>query len=145
MAYFIFSKDIQTGIYRIAENESDLNNLNIDKTGYKIIEDSQANFDSVKYKIKRIEGYTENIINYVNEEVFFNQKEHLDIYIKSLKNFIFFFLENNKNHPLYSRWKNYYDQLTNLDTSSISYPLNKSLEKYFNEQGQTSLNTLQLP
>jgi hypothetical protein len=148
MAYFLFVKNLDNQdatICRIAENESDLNNLNLDKEQYKIIEDTQANFDLVKYNTKRIKSYTGNIINYENQDIFFNQKEHLEAYIKGLKIAISYFLDSNKNHPLYSKWNNYYNQLTNLNTSSISYPLNKSLEQYFNDQGQTSLNTLQLP
>jgi hypothetical protein len=148
MAYFIFAKNsdgIEGIIYRIAENEFDLNNLNIDKGSYKIIEDSQINFDLVKYRTKCIKSYNGNNIDYENDDMFFNQKEHLDAYIKSIKTAISFFLDANKSHPLYSRWNNYYNQLTNLDTSSVSYPLNKSLEQYFNDQGQISLNTLQLP
>jgi hypothetical protein len=46
---------------------------------------------------------------------------------------------------LYSKWKNYYDQLSSLDLNTIQYPLNKSLEQYFKDLGQPSLNILQLP
>ena len=51
MVYFIFGKNldnIEGTIYRIAENQSDLNNLNILQSDYKIIEDSQSNFNLVK-------------------------------------------------------------------------------------------------
>ena len=67
MAYFIFLKNcdnIQNTIYRIAENESDLNNLNIDLNNYKIIEDSQENFNAVKYSTKDIMKYDNNVITY---------------------------------------------------------------------------------
>ena len=40
MAYFIFRKNtdnLQGNIYRIAENQSDLNNLNIEQSDYKVI------------------------------------------------------------------------------------------------------------
>jgi hypothetical protein len=36
-------------------------------------------------------------------------------------------------------------QLNNLNLDSITYPLNKSLEQYFNDLGQPSLNPLQIP
>ena len=42
---FIFTKDfenIEGSLYRIAENENDLSNLNISQSDYKIIEDSQS-------------------------------------------------------------------------------------------------------
>jgi hypothetical protein len=47
MAYFIFKKNsdgVVGSLYRIAENESYLNNLNINPSNYKVIEDSQSNF-----------------------------------------------------------------------------------------------------
>jgi hypothetical protein len=49
MSYFIFNKEFVDSIYRIAENQSDLNNLNISQTDYKIIEDSQFNFNLIKF------------------------------------------------------------------------------------------------
>ena len=54
MSYFIFlnNLDNQEGtIYSIAENQSDLNNLIMDQANYKIIEDSESNFNLVKYGI----------------------------------------------------------------------------------------------
>ena len=67
MSYFIFTKDsdnIEGTLYRIAENEYDLNNLNIDKSIYKIIEDSQSNFEAVKYGTKYALKYNNNTITY---------------------------------------------------------------------------------
>ena len=57
MAYFVFNKNSEnlSGVlYRIAENEFDLNNLNIIKSDYKIIEDSQDNFNAVKLNNKTV-------------------------------------------------------------------------------------------
>jgi len=49
MSYFIFLKNsdnIEGTIYKIAENQSDLNNINITQSDYKIIQDSQENFNT---------------------------------------------------------------------------------------------------
>lgn len=148
MAYFIFTKDldnVENTLYRIAENESDLNNLNIIKTAYKIIEDSQINFNNVKYGNKYISKYDGNNIIYVDQSISYDKKETLLSYIINYKNFIKEFLNNNLNHPLYNRWDNYYNQLNNLNLNNISYPLNKSLEQYFSDLEQPSYNILQLP
>jgi len=148
MAYFIFLKnqDNEMGVlHRIAENESDLNSLNIIKSEYKIIEDSQINFENVKYNIKNAVKYNGNTITYLDSTFDFSNKKILLNYISSIKLNIKNFLDNNKNNPLFNTWNNYYNQLDTLDLDSINYPLNKSLEQYFNEQGQLSLNTLQLP
>ena len=159
MAYFIFLKNcdnIQNTIYRIAENESDLNNLNIDLNNYKIIEDSQENFNAVKYSTKDIMKYDNNVITYENMIIIFDDflkdgvlvksaKEYLNDYILNCKSKINQFLKNNQNHPLFNRWNDYYNQLDSLNLDSIQYPLNTSLEQYFKDQNLTSLNPLQLP
>jgi len=150
MAYFIFLKNldnINNTLYRIAENQSDLNNLNIDQNSYKIIEDSQINFDSVKYGQKYVEKYNNDIISYldISYEYSFINKDQLNEYIQNVISEIKQFLKNNLNHPLFSRWNDYCNQLQSLNLDSITYPLNKSLEQYFKDQNLPSLNPLQTP
>ena len=70
MAYFIFQKNldnVENTLYRIAANESDLNNVNINQSNYKIIEDSDANFNAVKYSTKQAFKYNQNIIYFMYE------------------------------------------------------------------------------
>jgi len=164
MAYFIFTKDadnIENTIYKIAENKFDFDNSNVDKNSYKIIEDSQSNFDLVKYGNKFPLKYIDNTIVYDTTEINFSDslftnkngeqiisktaKEFLKKYIEDYKITIKQFLNNNPNHQLFNRWNSYYDQLNNLDLDSIIYPLNKSLDLYFNDLGQPSYNILQIP
>lgn len=148
MAYFIFGKNldgIENTLYKIAENQSDLNLLNINQNDYKIIEDSNSNFNSVKYNTKNVVKYKDSIITYIDSDSQFKTKEELSFYISNFKLFIDEFLKNNKNHSLYGRWDNYKNQLNNFDTSTITFPFNKSLEQHFNDIGQTSLSPLQLP
>jgi hypothetical protein len=148
MAYFVFGKDLEdisNSIYRITENQNDLNNLNIIKSDYKIIEDSQSNFNLVKLRNKFPEKYNNNTITYIEKNIVFKDKSELQSYIEIFKNQIKEFTDNNPNHPLFSLWNNYYTQLNNLNLDNITYPLNKSLEQYFSDLGQTSLNPLQLP
>jgi hypothetical protein len=148
MAYFIFINNldnIEGTLYRIAENQSDLNNLNIDPLNYKIIEDSQLNFDSVKYGNKTAIKYNNNTITYIDNINLFTEKKQLQSCIDNFKNSIKQFTDNNKNHPLFNRWNDYSNQLDSLNLDSITYPLNKSLGQYFKDQNQTSLNPLQLP
>jgi hypothetical protein len=120
MSYFIFPKnsDNLTGsIYRIAENQSDLNNLNINKLDYKIIEDSEVNFNNVKYGTKFVTQYSGDIVSYEDNIYFYadivkdgnliiTAKEILKTYVFATKRSIKQFLDNNSNHPLYSRWDN---------------------------------------
>jgi len=148
MSYFIFLKDVDNidgTIYKIAENQSDLNNLNISQSVYKIIEDSQSNFDFVKYGNKVPIKYNNNSIIYVDQTISFLNKEKLQKFIMDLKKTIKQFIDNNPNHLLLNRWKDYSNQLSSLNLDSITYPLNKSLEQYFSDLGQPSYSILQLP
>lgn len=147
MAYFIFTKNsdnLESSIYKIAENESDLNNLNLSKSEYKIIEDSDANFQLVRLGKKFPLKYQNNTITYIFNEPYFLLKD-LENYIQYFKNLIKNYLEYNKNHSLYTKWNNYYNQLDSLNLNSFTFPFEKSLEEYFKDANQTYLNPLQLP
>jgi len=160
MSYFIFlnnQDDVGGTLCKIAENQNDLNNLNIILSDYKIIEDSQVFFDAVKYRTQDIIKYSNNLIiseplvTVFQDEVLKNgqiiksAKEFLNDYIITCKNLINLFLKNNNTHPNFKIWSDYYDQLNSLDLDSIEYPLNYSLEQYFKNQNLISLNPLQLP
>lgn len=148
MAYFIFLKNsdnLEGTIYKIAENQNDLNSLNIVLTDYKIIEDSQSNFNSVRLNNKSILKYSNNSITFADNVVTFSNKEILKQYIYNFNSILKNFLDVNPNHPLFNRWNNYYNQLNTLNLDSITYPLNKSLEQYFNDLGKPFYNILQIP
>ena len=148
MSYFIFLKNldnVEGTLYKISENQSDLNNLNVIQSAYKIIEDSQSNFNLVKYGNKLPIKYNNNLITYVDQTFSFKNIIELQNYINNFKEQIKQFTENNPNHPLFDLWNNYLNQLNNLKLDSITYPLNKSLEQYFNDLGQPSYSILQVP
>jgi len=148
MSFFIFLKNLDNeegSLNKIAENENDLNNLNIIQSDYKIIENSQENFNAVKYGTKSIDKYNGDQIFYKDSSIKFLNKIELQTYINSFCNQIQNFLNSNSNHPLYNQWNNYKNQVTNLNLNNITYPLNKSLEQYFNDLGQPSYSILQLP
>ena len=161
MAYFIFNKDldsVELTLYKIASNQSDLDNLNLDQSLFKIIQDTASNFDDVVCNIKTASSYTGNTINFVTVDRTtvsggltaadlgdFQNQESLDSCINQTKKYIKHFLDNNSGHPKYTEWNNYYNQLDTFDTSTATYPLNKSLEQHLKDNNQTYLSTLQLP
>jgi len=148
MAYFIFIKNadgIENTLYRIAENETNLNNLNINQDNYKIIQESQENFNAVKYGSKSAISYSGDTISYINTNLYFNDKESLQKYIDSIKNYINAFISNNSNHPEIASWKAYHDVLNGLNVDNIIYPLSKSLEQHLFDLGESSFHTLQIP
>lgn len=148
MSYFIFTPNLDNvsgTIYKIAENQSDFSNLNITPLVYKIIEDSEFNFNLVKLGSKIADKYNNNTITYIDITISFNSKNELQNYVNNFKKTIKQFTDNNPNHPLFNRWNNYYNQLNFLNLDTVTYPLNKSLEQYFNDLGQPSFHILQIP
>lgn len=147
MAYFIFLNlnNTEGTLHKIAENENDLNSLNIIKSDYKIIEDTQENFNAVKFGTKEVLKFNNNLITYTDIITKFENKELLKSYIQNIKNHINSFKPNNLNNPFFSVCDNYLNQLNSLNLDNITYPLNKSLEKHFDDLGQTSINPLQVP
>ena len=148
MSYFIFLKDldnIEGTIYKIAENEIDLNNLNLNQSDYKIIEDSQVDFNLIKLNNKLVSKYDGNNITFIDQTISFKKRENLQNYLINCKNQIEQFINININHSQFSLWNNYFNQLNSLNLDDITYPLNKSLEQYFNDLGQPYYNILQIP
>jgi hypothetical protein len=147
MSYFVFNnrEDVSNTLYRIFENQINLNNANIIKTDYKIIEVSQENFDLVKYDKKYPLKFNQNVITYIDQNHFFLKKEVLVNYINNFKKHILQFTESNLNHPELDVWNNYYNQLNTLNLNDIIYPLNKSFTQYLKDSNLISLNILQIP
>ena len=143
MAYFIFSKH-NNQLYKIAENENDLNNILINKDIYNIIEESQSNFDEVKYGTKIISSVNNNVINYTDIDVSY-YKNALISHKNNLLYSLELFLKNNPNHPYYQKYFDYKSQVENLNVDTFTFPMKVSLEQYFNDNGQPSFNPLQIP
>jgi hypothetical protein len=78
------------------------------------------------------------------ETLDFSSKEKLDKYISSLKERISDVLRNKEESTFKNELSAYKTLLENLDTSSITYPFNTTLEKYLIDQGNTVLHTLQI-
>ena len=151
MAYFIFAPnqpDTTGVLYRIASNDFDLNNLNIDKSLYNIITDTDANFQDVQLGKKNIISYTSNnIINYeqVTSGSGYKTSDQLKSYIQIYSNLINDFINNNPSNPLLSTWVSYKTQLLNTDVKAITYPMTTNLEQYYKDNNLPVLSPLQLP
>jgi hypothetical protein len=156
MAYFVFAKNLPNiygTLYRIAENQSDLNNLNIIPSDYKIIEVSQDLFTQVQLHKISINFYDNNDqINStstfdpkLNLGVYFKNQQKLDTYLNNIKETIKNFLDGNKNHPQFNRWNDYYNQLMDFNTATAPYRINVSWEEYLKNSNQPYYNILQIP
>jgi hypothetical protein len=149
MAYIICLKNfdnIQGTLCKIAENQFDLDNLNIKQDQYKIIEVSKQDFNDIKFGRKIFDFYNgDNVTYIVDMKESIKNEENLKKIILNIKKQIKDFLDNNLSHSLYSKWDTYYNQLSKIDTKSINYPINSSIEEYLLTLNIDSLNTLQLP
>lgn len=154
MAYFIFTK--VGGLYKIAENQSDLNVVNIEKSLYDIIEVSSQEFQDVRLGKKAIVNYSNGQVNYVQPiigedgqshsfKTTILNKEDLKSYISNIIDILTRFNNYNPNHPSLSKLNNYKDELMKINVNNLSYPINSSLEEYLESQGIQSISPLQIP
>lgn len=148
MSFFVFIKNfdgVKGSIYKIAENQNDLDNLNIIKSDYKIIENSEFNFNLFKLENKYPLKYDNDVITFIDVDHFYKDKTTLNASLENKKNLITNFTNTNPSHNLFQQWNNYLIQLNSLNLDNINYPLNTSIEQYFSNLGQPYFNILQLP
>jgi hypothetical protein len=145
MAFFVFlnQENVNGTIYRIAKTQEDLDNLNIDKNIYKIITDTDDNFNLVNLSKKIPLKFNENVIIYMDTNVFYLSKDQMQNVINSNIKNINLFLDFNPNHPYFKKWNDYKAILTSLSLNDIVFPYNKSIEEHINSIGQTPINLLQ--
>ena len=153
MAYYVFNniENLEGTLFRISENLNYLNTIipiNLQKS-YKIIEDNSVDFNLVRKNLKRP-------IKFINNQVVFIDKdqEHeydsvpmIETEISNIKKQIKDFIDNNKQHSLYSIWSNFYNQLSNLNINNITLPTKLTIGEIFSllSPGNTYLNNLELP
>jgi len=148
MAYFIYNKETNNQIYKIAENDADLNSLIFSPDQYLVVNATQDDFNQVRLNNKYILNYngTSNRLENTNYKF---SREDLQNYIKTYTNMITDFLLSNPNHIKYSQWSNYRSYLNTLSIyviiPQIDGSLNSSLEVYIESLGQPSFSFLQIP
>jgi hypothetical protein len=149
MPYFIFNKNSYNSLYKIAENEEDLNLINgIQQDCYLKITSNQNDFDTVKLGQKSILPYNGSSVEL--SDSFYNfTRETLTDYLKYLKKNIKLFLEHNLQHSKFETWSNYLNYLNSINVDIVipnkDGVLNTSLEEYIQSQGQTFYSIFQLP
>jgi hypothetical protein len=147
MNYLLFNKNLENmggTLCRVVPTQEIVNKINYNND-YKVIEISDAEADDIITDQKVNVKYTENgySAEALNPADFFpldeaRLSEQIQRTITTYRNF-------NKTEGVdYSEWDNYISQLENFDTSSITYPLLNSLEKYFKDNNLPYLHPLQL-
>ena len=145
MAYFIFNNNSE--LYRIAENDSEKNNLNINDDSLVITKTvNDEDFNKVKSNMCNVtlnEGnvtlteinYGGNVYN--SSEILFSEISNR---LKAFKDI----LKRNSNHPRVTDINNYITVLENFNVSTLTFPLDKTWEKYCEDNSITYINPLQV-
>jgi hypothetical protein len=155
MAYLIFSKE-NKGLYKIFEDDNELNNSLLVQSLYEIKTISDADFNDMQLGIKGAELDSQNNIVYIVYSTIPNfgiqSKKQLLTCFNNRLSLVGSFINNNNNsnHFQYSEWQNFYKTLTKyVDNPSllddVVYPLNLSFEQFLQSKGESVLNVLQLP
>lgn len=156
MAKVIFNK--AGGIYRIARDEEFMNqNKNFIDIDYNILDITTEEFNDIKYGVKKIVSHNDSTVTFETisyslttpgpqgnlASAYFSTEESLKNYLNETIDIFEFYLNFNSDKPLVSEVTSYLPVLKALDVSSL-IPLNKTLEKYLSEQGNSVLHPLEL-
>jgi len=142
MAYLIFNSD--NNLIKIAANDSDRDSQNIVLSDHSVISVSDADFLKIKTNAA-VATYDGTNVIITDISVTIETEEDLKITFKNIIKPITEFLENNQNNSFYVGLNNYKQYLENFNTSSITFPLEKSWEQYCSENSITCYHPLQIP
>jgi hypothetical protein len=141
MAYLIFNSD--NNLVKIASSDLDKDSQNIVLADHTVRDVSDSDF--LKVKTEAYVTYDGTNITITDTEYSFSDEESLKVYLKNVVSTLTRFLSENNDNSLYINLNNYKEYLETFDTSSVTFPLNKSWEKYCNENSITFYHPLQIP
>ena len=144
MAYIISSDSTPTNISKIAENDAAKDKLYLSPLNV-VHTISDSDFANLKNVTKVVSGYESDNFVYTDANTHWDTEEELTSYINSKITVIGSTLERYPEHADASSWTTYKNVLENFDTSTVSYPLNTSWEKYCEDNSITYINLLELP
>lgn len=149
MAYIVTNKEKSISFF-----SKNLEQLSGQYPGYEIYENgiaghlitiSDADFNLLISHQKEATVNSDLSVTFADKVIGFSSKEQLDSYISLIKERINNSIHQRESDSTYkNELETYKTLLENLNTSSITYPLNTSLEKYLIDQGNTILNPLQI-
>jgi len=163
MAYFILNPNEtdKTNIYRIAADDDAKSKLNIN-SDFISVNVSDAEFASIRNNTKSIASHDGTSYTYVdflktetdpnnspsdpdaeasNFETSSELRQGLDIIVNICNQFI----EANPNHSWKTSIQTYKDYLVSFDTTSLTFPMTISWEKYCEDNSITYYHPLQIP
>ena len=143
MAKAFFDKNTNE-IYKICE-DSDLNLLNLDASFYTEKDLTDAQFLDAKRSLK---FPTLSDGNLVMQDLAFGGIKDAERFTKNISSKIKImddFLNNNEGHSWHAGVTAYKEALLAIDTSTITFPYEKTLEQYCEDNSKTYYHPLQIP
>ena len=164
MAYFILNPNETdyTKIYRIAANDTDKDNLNLDPENITV-DVSDSDFNNLRTGMKLISSWDGTNYTFVDalstdeptsptnpggeSPSFFSAADQVSAYINHVVGICNAFINEpiNASNPLFSSIQSYKNYLTGFDTSTLSFPMTVSWEKYCEDNGISYYHPLQIP
>ena len=132
MAYLIFNE--QNQLLKIAANDSERDSQNLILSDHSVVSISDSDFLKVRTGVA--------VVSYNGSNVTFTDISDSSIADENTLKFIW--------KKWFDLWidnsvKDYKSTLENFDTSSVTFPLNKTWEQYCNENSITFYHPLQIP
>lgn len=147
MAYFIFTGTGSGTLYKIAENDSDKNGLHFSESNSIIKDVSDSDFLKIKSQKAAVSLDGDNVViqDQSPENPHFEEASSLQNIINEHVRICNQFIEDGKNQDsvFLSRVTNYKNMCESFDTSTVSFPLNKSWETYLSDNSIDFISPLQ--
>jgi hypothetical protein len=74
-----------------------------------------------------------------------NNKDAMDLEISIMAQVIRQFLKRNKTHTDYDKWNTYLTNITSIDTSSLTFPYAKTINRHLKDNSLPYYSLLELP
>jgi hypothetical protein len=143
MAKALFDKNHNV-IYKVCTDDN-VNNFNIDLGMYNVVDISDDDFTNIIKELKTV-TYDGTTVSYVDAEHNFPTEASLKAVISNrVLQITNFCRPSNEHNAFYNGVLAYKEALEGIDTSSIEYPFEKSLEQYCEENSITYYHPLQIP
>jgi hypothetical protein len=143
MAYAIFWNE---ELFRIAEDDTQKNNLNLSFDIYNCQTITSEQFQKLK-KERATASYINNnvVITDKNVQEQFNRVIVENLHILKIERLEQFLKNNTSSHPMYSACQNYKQVLESFDYSTVEDNENKTWGEYCDENSIIYLNLKQIP
>jgi len=141
MAYAIINND---ELYRIASDDAAKTNLNLNESDYTIMDITDEQFNKLKKEEATISGSSGSYSVTDLEANHPASEGEVKAKIQGIVDTFEYFLVDHENHSMVNDIRGYITFLKEIDTSSISYPMNQSFFDYVESQSQTVISPLQV-